>query len=678
MLVNRPHIFRDQRGKPLPKQEGDTVDVWNRTVATKLLELGIISYLHQPETHIENMKSYICKKRIGLFMHTSKFYSGGRLHLYQWGWCLAKLGHEVWLVTDAHPKWYYDYPILKNLHVVSEAKKKYPQDFDLIATDGKSAPGNWALSYKRKQKHVPLAFLNFETPNWVVEFAPQYASKMPNTKNAIQMSDLILCNSDESLKYLKEYVKLRSDQVTAILPPAVNTFSIEKSFNENVIHPIGANYDRKYVVWSARGSKYKNCELLGRVVSNYPGQLDLVALGGGSPGTAKWDNQDHKIITFDHPLSDPEKYLLFRGAAAVAAPSNFEGFGMVPGEALCSGTPAVVFDLPVLRQVYGDRIVYAKRGSEEDFKRALYGVIEADGKNAPDAKRHQEEFGMDSMLRRVEQLPYMVPMEKTRISAQMICYYGPFVQEALASVYPYVDEILIAYGPTVLWKQVPPDNALELIKSFPDPEGKIKLEVREEWKNKSEMRLWCNLHATGTRMLIVDADEIYDGLDKWIASGVTHGCPTWVHFWHDEKHYVVDRPQDKRWGKDTGKGTIHPHVRWFIWRNSMYMKHGKGTVYVDRNGNSVCNQTQTDHAVKKCPECRIYHLGHVLDPDYMTAKHDFYIKRDGDDEGRRTRRLAWHNWNGELGWCGDGVIKEVNWELPELVKKAFERISCSV
>lgn len=108
------------------------------------------------------------------------------------------------------------------------------------------------------------------------------------------------------------------------------------------------------------------------------------------------------------------------------------------------------------------------------------------------------------------------------------------------------------------------------------------------------------------------------------------------------------------------------------------MKHGKGTVFIDRNGNSLCNKAQTEHAVKKCPDCRIYHLGHVLDPDYMTAKHDFYIKRDGDDQGRRDRRAAWHNWKGELGYCGDGVIKKVEWELPELVKKAFERVQCRV
>jgi len=63
----------------------------------------------------------------------------------------------------------------------------------------------------------------------------------------------------------------------------------------------------------------------------------------------------------------------------------------------------------------------------------------------------------------------------------------------------------------------------------------------------------------------------------------------------------------------------------------------------------------------------------VLGADMMKHKHDFYLKRDGADVGRRKRKTAWHSWNGQLGDCGDGVIKKVDWEVPELVKRAFEK-----
>ncbi|PRY30807.1 MSMEG_0565 family glycosyltransferase [Pseudosporangium ferrugineum] len=49
---------------------------------------------------------------------------------------------------------------------------------------------------------------------------------------------------------------------------------------------------------------------------------------------------------------------LVAGAAAFAFPSTKEGFGLAAMEALAAGTPVVVRDLPVLREVFGDTVGY--------------------------------------------------------------------------------------------------------------------------------------------------------------------------------------------------------------------------------------------------------------------------------------------------------------------------------
>ena len=54
----------------------------------------------------------------------------------------------------------------------------------------------------------------------------------------------------------------------------------------------------------------------------------------------------------------------------------------------------------------------------------------------------------------------------------------------------------------------------------------------------------------------------------------------------------------------------------------------------------------------------------------MRAKHKFYRNRDGDDEVRRQRERSWHEWNGKLGDCGDGVVKKVSWDVPDIVRRA--------
>jgi glycosyltransferase involved in cell wall biosynthesis len=59
--------------------------------------------------------------------------------------------------------------------------------------------------------------------------------------------------------------------------------------------------------------------------------------------------QDRVMVTGF--VSDAELGALYRGASAFVLPSLFEGFGMPAVEALALGTPALVSDLPVLREV---------------------------------------------------------------------------------------------------------------------------------------------------------------------------------------------------------------------------------------------------------------------------------------------------------------------------------------
>ena len=62
------------------------------------------------------------------------------------------------------------------------------------------------------------------------------------------------------------------------------------------------------------------------------------------------DDGGNKAI--ECPSDEPAERVL------VVAPSIMEGFGMVPLESLAVGTPCVAYELPVLRQNYGDLITY--------------------------------------------------------------------------------------------------------------------------------------------------------------------------------------------------------------------------------------------------------------------------------------------------------------------------------
>ena len=57
-------------------------------------------------------------------------------------------------------------------------------------------------------------------------------------------------------------------------------------------------------------------------------------------------------------LTDERLRGLVAGAAALALPSRYEGFGLPVLEALAAGTPVLASDLPVLREVGGDHVRY--------------------------------------------------------------------------------------------------------------------------------------------------------------------------------------------------------------------------------------------------------------------------------------------------------------------------------
>jgi glycosyltransferase involved in cell wall biosynthesis len=69
-----------------------------------------------------------------------------------------------------------------------------------------------------------------------------------------------------------------------------------------------------------------------------------------------------------------ELYALFRGAWAFVYPSTFEGFGMPVLEALAAGIPTCCSDIPPLREVAADAVVFFDPSSDDDLLRAMTEV----------------------------------------------------------------------------------------------------------------------------------------------------------------------------------------------------------------------------------------------------------------------------------------------------------------
>jgi glycosyltransferase involved in cell wall biosynthesis len=105
-------------------------------------------------------------------------------------------------------------------------------------------------------------------------------------------------------------------------------------------------------------------EVFARLRNRFP-DLKLVKVGG--VWMAEQARLLHEQRIADEVLHVPTAErrtlaVLYRRAAAVLLPSDAEGFGLPVVEALACGSPVIISDLPVLREVGGDAAVYCPAG----------------------------------------------------------------------------------------------------------------------------------------------------------------------------------------------------------------------------------------------------------------------------------------------------------------------------
>ena len=97
-------------------------------------------------------------------------------------------------------------------------------------------------------------------------------------------------------------------------------------------------------------------------------KMPLVLVGPASRWARELEN-----VTVTGAVSDDELAALYTGAHALVFPSDDEGFGLPPVEALACGTPVFAFDVPVVREVLQERVHLSEVGDMDGLVRAAEG-----------------------------------------------------------------------------------------------------------------------------------------------------------------------------------------------------------------------------------------------------------------------------------------------------------------
>ena len=86
-------------------------------------------------------------------------------------------------------------------------------------------------------------------------------------------------------------------------------------------------------------------------------------------------NQAKVNCEFKGNVNDQEKWIEIKKSMFMVFPTSFEGFGMPPMEALYCEIPCICTDIPILKEVYQDKIEYFKENNVNDLCKKIEFLI---------------------------------------------------------------------------------------------------------------------------------------------------------------------------------------------------------------------------------------------------------------------------------------------------------------
>ncbi|MFC1542422.1 glycosyltransferase family 4 protein [Pseudomonadota bacterium] len=131
------------------------------------------------------------------------------------------------------------------------------------------------------------------------------------------------------------------------------------------------------------GMPHKNVEVLLKAIEGTT--LKLKCVGVSKQGEQRIIASCPEVrnqVQFLRGVDDAELIKHYRNATALLLPSFEEGYGFPPLEAMACGTPAIVSDIPALRESTGGRAIFCSPHDSGAWQRAMLRMQEPAGREA--------------------------------------------------------------------------------------------------------------------------------------------------------------------------------------------------------------------------------------------------------------------------------------------------------
>jgi glycosyltransferase involved in cell wall biosynthesis len=194
-------------------------------------------------------------------------------------------------------------------------------------------------------------------------------------KKSIDRASHVIC--------ISQYTRDRLIALVDVDPELVSVVPLGIDMTNIVDNPVRWHSGAPYVLYVGGRSGYKNFQVVEKALAEVlrvHRDLRLLLVGGG-PITAE-ETERFKALGIEANVSCLQDLIdleaIIREAQCVVSSSLVEGFGLVPLEALCEGTPCVISDIEVNREIWGDSLPLFDPLNHFELASEILKLIESD------------------------------------------------------------------------------------------------------------------------------------------------------------------------------------------------------------------------------------------------------------------------------------------------------------
>ena len=191
-----------------------------------------------------------------------------------------------------------------------------------------------------------------------------------------RLYDAILTDSEGSKKDVLKYFALPEERVHVLYPPVASHFFLQKPGTKPT-----SDLPERYCVYVGDVTWNKNLVTMARAMIQAGIPLVCVGKALSEPATNNsWHREFKEFLQIIHGerlftclgfVPDDELIWLYRNALCNVLVSRDEGFGYSYAESALCGTPSVLSDIPVLREVAGETALFAPANDVQQIARAI-------------------------------------------------------------------------------------------------------------------------------------------------------------------------------------------------------------------------------------------------------------------------------------------------------------------